>query len=47
MGLSFNINCDPGLEFHDEVVCEDGNLLNELFNQSLIKRKRQIILRIF
>lgn len=30
-GLSFNINCDPGLEFHAEVVCEDGNRLNELF----------------
>ncbi len=26
-----------GLEFHDEVVCEDGNLLNELFDQSLIE----------
>lgn len=35
--LCFDIDCDPGLEFHDEVVCEDGNLLNELFNQSLIK----------
>ena len=37
VGLSFNIDLDTGLEFQDEVVCEDGNLLNELFNQSLIK----------
>ncbi len=36
VGLSFNIDLDTGLEFQDEVVCEDGNLLNEFFDQSLI-----------
>lgn len=37
MGLFLNINCDAGLEFHGEVVGEDGDLLDELFDQSLIK----------
>ena len=35
--LCFDVDCDPGLEFHGEVVGEDGDLLDELFNQSLIK----------
>ena len=37
MGLSINIDLDPGLEFHGEVVGKNGNLLNEIFEQSLIK----------
>ena len=35
--LCFNVDCDAGLEFHGEVVVEDGNLLDKLFDQSLIK----------
>lgn len=35
--LCFDFNCDPGLEFHGEVVGEDGDFLDELFDQSLIK----------
>ena len=35
--LCSDVDCDTGLEFHGEVVGENGNLLNELFNQSLIK----------
>lgn len=37
MDLSFNIDLDAGLEFYDEVICKDGDLLNELFDQRLIK----------
>ena len=29
--------CDAGLEFHGEVIGKDGDLLDELFDQSLIK----------
>jgi len=35
--LCFDVNCDTGLEFHGEVVGEDGDLLDELFDQSFIK----------
>ena len=35
--LCFNIDCDAGLAFHGEVVGEDGDLLDELFDQSLVK----------
>jgi hypothetical protein len=35
--LCFYVDCDAGLEFHGEVVGEDGDLLDELFDQSLIK----------
>ena len=35
--LCFNVDCDPGLEFHGEVIGEDGDLLDEFFDQSLIK----------
>ena len=35
--LCFDVDCDSGLEFHGEVVREDGDLLDELFNQCLIK----------
>ena len=35
--LCFDVDCDPGLEVHGEVVGEDGDLLDELFDQSLIK----------
>jgi hypothetical protein len=35
--LCFDIDCDAGLEFHGEVVVEDGDLLDEFFDQSLIK----------
>ncbi len=35
--LCFDVDCDTGLEFHGEVVGKNGNLLNELFDQSLIK----------
>lgn len=35
--LCFNVDCDAGLEFHGEVVGEDGDLLDELSDQSLIK----------
>ena len=35
--LCFDIDCDAGLEVYGEVVGEDGDLLDELFNQSLIK----------
>lgn len=35
--LCFDINCDTGLEFHGEVVGKDSDLLDELFDQSLIK----------
>lgn len=35
--LCFNVDCDAGLEFHGEVVGEDGDLLDELFDQSLVK----------
>ena len=35
--LCFDVDCDPGLEFYGEVVGEDGDLLDELFDQSLIK----------
>ena len=37
MVLFFDIDCKPGFEFHSEVVVEDGNLLDEFFDQSLIK----------
>ena len=37
LALCFDVDCDPGLEFHGEVVCKDGDLLDELFDQSLIK----------
>jgi len=29
--LCFDFDCDVGLEFHGEVVGEDGDLLDELF----------------
>ena len=32
-----DVDCDAGLEFHGEVVGKDGDLLDELFDQSLIK----------
>ena len=35
--LCFYVDCDAGFEFHGEVVGKDGNLLNEFFDQSLIK----------
>ena len=35
--LCFDFDCDSGLEFHGEVLGEDGDLLDELFDQSLIK----------
>ena len=35
--LCFNVDCDAGLEFHGEVVGEDGDFLDELFDQSLIE----------
>lgn len=35
--LCFDVDCDAGLEFHGEVVGEDGDFLDELFDQSLIK----------
>ena len=34
--LCFDVDCDPGLEFHGEVVGEDGDFLDEFFDQSLI-----------
>lgn len=35
--LCFDVDCDAGFEFHGEVVGKDGDLLDELFDQSLIK----------
>ena len=35
--LCFDIDCKPGFEFHGEAVGEDGDLLDELFDQSFIK----------
>ncbi len=35
--LYFDIDCNAGLEFHGEVVVEDGIFLDEFFDQSLIK----------
>jgi len=35
--LYFDIDCDAGLKFHGEVILEYGDLLDELFDQSLIK----------
>ncbi len=35
--LCLYINCDPGLEFHSEVVGKDGDLLDELFYQSFVE----------
>lgn len=35
--LCFDVDCGAGLEFHGEVFGEDGDRLNELFNQRLIK----------
>lgn len=35
--LCFDFNCETGLEFHGEVVGKDRNLLDELFDQSLIE----------
>lgn len=35
--LCFNVDCEPGLEFHGEVVGEDGDFLDELFDQRFIK----------
>ena len=35
--LYFDIDCNARLEFHSEVVGEDDNLLDKLFDQSLIK----------
>lgn len=35
--LCFDVDGETGFEFHGEVVGEDGDLLDELFNQSLIK----------
>ena len=35
--LCFGIDCKPGFEFHGEAVGEDGDLLDELFDQSFIK----------
>lgn len=37
LGLCFDVDCDPGLEFHGEVVLENGDLLDELSDQSFIK----------
>ena len=34
--LCLDLNCDAGLEFHSEVVGKDGDLLDALFDQSLI-----------
>lgn len=31
--LCFDVDCEAGLEFHGEVVGEDGNLLDELIDQ--------------
>ena len=33
----FDVDSDTRFEFHGEVVGKDGNLLDELFDQSLIK----------
>ena len=35
--LCFDVNYKAGLEFYSEVVGKDGDLLDELFDQSLIK----------
>ena len=35
--LCFDVNCNPGLEFHGEVVGEDGDFIDELFDKSLTK----------
>ena len=35
--LCFDVDCNPGLEFHGEVVGEDGDLLDEFSHQILIK----------
>lgn len=35
--LCFDFDCKPGFEFHIEVVGKNGDLLDELFYQSLIK----------
>lgn len=35
--LCFDVDYDPGLEFHGEAVGKDGDLLDELFNQSFIE----------
>lgn len=33
--LCFNFDCKPGLEFHGEVVGEDGNLLDQLSDETV------------
>lgn len=35
--LCFDVDCDPGLEVHGEVVGEDGDFLDELFDQRIIE----------
>ena len=37
MGLSLNINRDPGLEFHGEEILIDSNLGDQAADQRLIK----------
>lgn len=37
LSLCFDVDYDPRLEFHCEVVGKDGDFLDELFDQSLIE----------
>ena len=37
MGLSLNINRDPGLEVHGEAILKDRDLFNQAADQRLIK----------
>ena len=37
MGLSLDIDCDPGLEVHGEAILEYCNLLNQAADQRLIE----------
>ncbi len=35
--LCFDVDCDPGLEFHSEVVVVDGDLLDELADEAFVE----------
>ena len=37
MGLSLDIDCDAGLEFHGEVIFENRDFFNQAADQCLIK----------
>ena len=35
--LCFDVDCDPGLEFHGEVVVVNGDLLDQLSDEAFVE----------